>query len=46
MLYDPSNGRKLEEFMRTKGMHRLPYALEREGSKVVADVNNGHSMVL
>ena len=40
MLYCPSNHRALMEFMAAHSMPRLRYALEFEGSKVVANVFN------
>jgi D-glycero-alpha-D-manno-heptose-7-phosphate kinase len=40
MLYCPAGHRKLEEFMMSQGMPRLHYAVEHEGSKVVANLAN------
>jgi len=47
MLYTPyQNGKGLEDFMYKLGMPRLYYYLEREGSKVVANVASTQSMIL
>jgi len=46
MLYCPSVSRKLEDFMLERGLPRLNYNLEREGTKVVANVASTQSMVL
>ena len=46
MLYCPKRGRKLEDFMMSRGMPRLYYGLEREGAKVVANVTSTESMTL
>ena len=40
MLYSPSKGKKLTEFMRNKGYLRLHYNVEFEGSKVVTDLRS------
>jgi D-glycero-alpha-D-manno-heptose-7-phosphate kinase len=44
MLYCPKDGRRLEDFMRERGMPRLYYDLEREGAKTVANVSSTQSM--
>ena len=46
MLYYPSTSRKLEDFMLSRGLPRLSYSLEREGTKVVANVASTQSMIL
>jgi D-glycero-alpha-D-manno-heptose-7-phosphate kinase len=46
MLYSPSTSGKLEDFMMARGLPRLYYNLEREGSKVVANVASTQSMIL
>ena len=46
MLYCPSTSRKLEDFMLSHGLPRLNYSLEREGTKVVANVASTQSMIL
>jgi D-glycero-alpha-D-manno-heptose-7-phosphate kinase len=46
MLYVPGAGRDLENFMQQHGMPRLYYYVEREGSKVVANVSSTQSMLL
>ena len=46
MLYCPTDGRRLEDFMLARGMPRLNYYLEREGAKTVANVSSTQSMVL
>jgi len=46
MLYSPRTGRELEDFMQKKGMPRLYYHVEREGTKVVANVSSTQSMIL
>ena len=46
MLYCPTDGRRLEDFMQSRGMPRLNYYLEREGAKTVANVSSTQSMVL
>ena len=46
MLYYPSTSRKLEDFMQSRGLPRLSYNLEREGTKVVANVASTQSMIL
>ena len=46
MLYCPTDGRRLEDFMQSRGMPRLNYYLEREGAKTVANVSSSQSMVL
>ena len=46
MLYCPKNGRELEDFMMARGMPRLYYRLEREGTKVVANITSAESMIL
>lgn len=42
MLYCPSNARRLEEFMLSRGLPRLHYDLEPEGVKVVANIGDTH----
>jgi len=37
MLYCPSGGAQLTEFMAAQGMARLTYGAEFEGSKVIAN---------
>lgn len=44
MLYVPREHRRLERFMESRGMKRLHYAIEHEGSKVIA--NHGSAMPL
>lgn len=44
MLYCPAEGTKLEEFMQSRGLRRLHYAMEPEGVKVVANI--GQSQLL
>ncbi|MGH7574984.1 MAG: galactokinase [Longimicrobiales bacterium] len=44
MLYSPRAHRKLESFMARHGMPRLHYAIEHEGSKVVANLANTQAM--
>jgi D-glycero-alpha-D-manno-heptose-7-phosphate kinase len=46
MLYCPSTSRQLEDFMMSRGLPRLCYNLEREGTKVVANVASTQSMLL
>ena len=46
MLYSPKEGRRLEDFMMARGMPRLYYDLEREGSKTVANVSSTQAMLL
>ena len=46
MFYCPSTTRELEDFMLSRGLPRLCYNLEREGTKVVANVASTQSMVL
>jgi len=46
MLYCPSTSRKLEDFMLSRGLPRLYYNVEREGTKVVANVASTQSMIL
>jgi len=46
MLYCPKDGRRLEDFMRSRGMPRLYYYLEREGAKTVANVSSTQAMTL
>ena len=46
MLYCPSTSRKLEDFMLSHGLPRLHYDLEREGTKVVANVASTQAMIL
>ena len=46
MLYCSSTSRKLEDFMLSRGLPRLYYNLEREGTKVVANVASTQSMTL
>src|SRR5205085_826527 len=45
MLYCPKNHKQLERFMFAHGMPRLHYAVEWEGTKVVANVASTKSMV-
>ena len=40
LLYCPQNHRRLDEFMLSKGMPRLHYTAELEGSKVVANLGS------
>ena len=46
MLYYPGTSGNLEDFMMSKGLPRLYYNLEREGTKVVANVASTQSMIL
>ena len=46
MLYCPTTSGKLEDFMMSRGLPRLYYNLEREGTKVVANVASTQSMLL
>lgn len=46
MLYCPKDGRRLEDFMMSRGMPRLYYYVEREGSKVVANMASSQAMML
>ena len=46
MLYCPTGSRRLEDFMRSRGLPRLYYNLEREGTKVVANVASTQWMIL
>jgi D-glycero-alpha-D-manno-heptose-7-phosphate kinase len=46
MLYCPKDGRRLEDFMLSRGMPRLSYYLEREGAKTVANVSSTQATVL
>jgi D-glycero-alpha-D-manno-heptose-7-phosphate kinase len=46
MLYCPDTGRRLEDFMASRDMPRLYYDLEREGTKVVANITSTQSMDL
>jgi D-glycero-alpha-D-manno-heptose-7-phosphate kinase len=46
MLYCPTASSKLEDFMLGRGLPRLYYNLEREGTKVVANVASTQSMIL
>lgn len=46
MLYCPKDGRRVEDFMLSRGMPRLYYYLEREGAKAVANVTSSQSMIL
>jgi len=46
MLYYPSTSRRLEDFMMSRGLPRLYYNLEREGTKVVANVASTQSLLL
>jgi D-glycero-alpha-D-manno-heptose-7-phosphate kinase len=43
MLYCPAGHKRLEAFMLANGMPRLHYNIEREGSKVLANFNNGEA---
>jgi len=45
MLYCPGDSRKLETFMREKGLPRMYYNLEHEGAKVVANLTNAEAMI-
>jgi D-glycero-alpha-D-manno-heptose-7-phosphate kinase len=38
MLFCPDTSRRLEDFMESRGLPRLYYNIEREGSKVVANL--------
>jgi D-glycero-alpha-D-manno-heptose-7-phosphate kinase len=44
MLYSPKRHRELTEFMASQGMMRLHYNVEFEGSKVITNVFNAHSI--
>lgn len=44
MLYCPRGGQRLTEFMEHEGMSRLHYAAEFEGSRVISNVRNTHSV--
>ncbi len=46
MLYCSNSSGKLEDFMMSRGLPRLYYNLEREGTKVVANVASTQSMIL
>jgi D-glycero-alpha-D-manno-heptose-7-phosphate kinase len=46
MLYSPREGRKLEDFMASRGMPRMYYRLEREGAKTIANVASTQSTIL
>jgi D-glycero-alpha-D-manno-heptose-7-phosphate kinase len=46
MLYCPNTSGDLEDFMMSRGLPRLYYSLEREGTKVVANVASTQSMIL
>ena len=41
MLYSPSHHARLEQFMAERGMPRMHYTIEREGTKVVAQMGQG-----
>lgn len=43
MLYCPTHHKRLETFMAANGMPRLHYNIEREGSKLLANFNNGQA---
>jgi D-glycero-alpha-D-manno-heptose-7-phosphate kinase len=43
MLYCPHKHKRLEAFMLANGMPRLHYNVEQEGSKVLANFNNGEA---
>jgi D-glycero-alpha-D-manno-heptose-7-phosphate kinase len=43
MLYCPTQHKRLESFMAAYGMPRLHYNIEREGSKLLANFNNGQA---
>jgi D-glycero-alpha-D-manno-heptose-7-phosphate kinase len=43
MLYCPVQHKRLETFMLANGLPRLHYNIEREGSKVLANSNNGEA---
>jgi D-glycero-alpha-D-manno-heptose-7-phosphate kinase len=45
MLYCPREHRRLETFMAAQGMPRLHYAVEYEGSRVVANLRTGPELV-
>jgi D-glycero-alpha-D-manno-heptose-7-phosphate kinase len=40
MLYCPSKGQRLTEFMRRQGLQRLHYSGEFEGSRIISNVRN------
>ena len=44
MLYCPARKHELTAFMQTKGYFRLPYQIEFEGSKVVANLQNSQEL--
>ncbi|HZO94993.1 MAG TPA: hypothetical protein VFB22_14710 [Candidatus Baltobacteraceae bacterium] len=44
MLYCPANGARLTEFMASRGMERLAYEPEFEGSKVIANVMSSRAV--
>jgi hypothetical protein len=44
MLYCPSDGHALTEFMAAKGMSRLTYDAEFEGSRVLVNALGGRSV--
>lgn len=46
MLYCSQGGRRLEDFMASRGMPRLYYNVEPEGSKTVANVASTQAMIL
>lgn len=44
MLYCPEKKKELTRFMETKGYFRLPYSIEFEGTKIVANVKNAQEL--
>jgi len=45
MLYCPDQHRRLEAFMESNGMPRLHYSVQSDGSKVIANFDNGSSSI-
>ena len=45
MLYCPDQHRRLEAFMESKGMPRLHYSVQSDGSKVIANFDSGSSSI-
>jgi len=43
MLYCPSHHAALEQFMNARGMPRMHYTVEAEGTKVVTQLGRGYS---
>jgi D-glycero-alpha-D-manno-heptose-7-phosphate kinase len=45
-LYAPDRHKELSEFMRSKGLMRLHYNVEFEGSKVITNVFNPQALAI